>query len=182
MPVIRIKPEATTLPPERRRKLVEQLSQELAGGSTPGHPVIFEIPLDQRDAVDVFVIWHEWENVSWEDRESIIREAYGSSAERVGQPLGATFEEAMQQRLLPYAIVSAVLENPKHLEKMKLGVERERVYLEDIRKLMLEAGGIKLPNGRIELRFPTRAMADSALERLRAERIDGYWSPPFTPE
>jgi hypothetical protein len=173
---------ATAIPAELRASLLKQLGDEMKGPGTPGGPAIFEIPVDGPKKFDVLVVWQEWQNMRSEDRTNIILEAYGERRDRIVRAVGATYDEALQEQLLPYAIVSTVQENDKARRLMTPTPEKAQEFLERIRKVMLEEGGIRLPNGRVELRFPTRAMADRALERLHEKCLDGYWSPVFTPQ
>ena len=41
---------------------------------------------------------------------------------------------------------------------------------------MLDEGGIALDGGKVDLRFPTRAMAEAAHQRLVDLLPGGYWS------
>jgi hypothetical protein len=165
MPVIRTKPEPVALSSERHRELVGQLSRELAGKPTRGGPVIFEIPLDQRDEVDVFVVWQAWEGLRWEDRSSVILEAYQGLPTKVAQPLGVTYDEAVQQGLLPYAIEPNVHRGEKADEGR-------------LRDALLKQGAIELPDrgGTIRLLFPNRRMAESACDDLRKAVPEADWS------
>ena len=69
-------------------------------------PLIFEMPVEGPDRIEVLVVWHESENVPSMDRTNIIVEAYERKGERSAQAVGATYEEAMQQQLLSYSVVS----------------------------------------------------------------------------
>ena len=68
--------------------------------------MIFEIPVEQPDRIDVLVVWQEWENVPSMERTNIILEAYTEKDDKLAQAVGVTYEEAMEQQLLPYAVVS----------------------------------------------------------------------------
>ena len=50
---------------------------------------------------------------SAEDRTRLILDAYGDDQEKIAQALGVTYEEAIEQQLLPYTIVSAFETNHK---------------------------------------------------------------------
>lgn len=171
MPVIKMSDEATTtttLLPNVRKSLLTKLKNERKK-STEGGPVIFEIPLGT-DCFDVLVVWQEWAAVqSAEDRTRLILDAYGDEQEKIAQALGVTYEEAMQQRLLPYIIVSTLEREHKFARLVcnRDEIEVERL-LSDIRKDKRAKGGIVLPENRVELRFPTRAMADDACKKLCA--------------
>ena len=53
MPVIRGTSHRSDLTPQHRKELLDRLAKELSGPGTPGGPVIFEIPLEQSDKIDV---------------------------------------------------------------------------------------------------------------------------------
>jgi hypothetical protein len=170
MPVIRGRFTASLLTPERRAHLKERLVSELSGQRTPDGPLIFEIPLEQSDKFDVIVIWNEFEGLRAGDRDQIILEVYGDRRQQISMVMGATQREADDQSLLPYSVFSKVMViadnslpvNPKNLD--------------ELREAMLDEGGVVLDDGDVALRFPTRAMAEEAQERL-AERLPrGKWS------
>jgi hypothetical protein len=176
MPVIRMSTTTTTLPPDVRESLLTRLKDEF-DQSTEGGPVIFEIPLGI-ECFDVLVVWQEWANLRSEDRTRLILDAYGENQEKIAQALGVTYEEAIQQQLLPYTIVSA-FENHKFAwlvcDKNEGKAEK---LLADIRNDKRANGGIVLSKDRVELRFPTQAMADNICEKLRAAdtEYNSYWS------
>jgi hypothetical protein len=181
MPVIRMSDTTTTttlLPPEVRESFLTRLKKEFEQ-STEGGPVIFEIPLGT-ECFDVLVVWQDWAKVeSAEDRTRLILDAYGEKQEQIAQALGVTYEEAMQQQLLPYTIVST-FEKDHKLARLACNEDEGEVekLLADIRNDKRTHGGIVLPNGEVELRFPTRAMVDNTCEKLRAEHTEYrlYWS------
>lgn len=171
MPVIRGRFTTGVLTPERRAKLQEQLTDELSGQGTPGGPLIFEIPLGCSPRFDVIVIWEEFEGVAAEDRDRMLIEAYAPSGRRhlISTVIGATRQEADEQNLLPYFVFpkSAYRDEPSAVGP---------IDPTELRGAMLEEGGITLDNGRIALRFPTRAMAEDAQERLTERLPRGKWS------
>jgi hypothetical protein len=180
MPVIRMSDATTTttLAPEVRERLLTQLKNEF-NKSTESGPVIFEIPLGT-ECFDVLVVWQEWAKVqSAEDRTRLILDVYGEKQKEIAQALGVTYEEAIQQQLLPYTIVSSFETNDK-LAWLACGKDEGEVkkLLADIRSDKLANGGIVLPSGKVELRFPTRALTDSTRDKLRAAdtRYKDYWS------
>jgi hypothetical protein len=191
MPVHQMLPPAPakTIPPEQRRSLLEKLKREREGPATPGGPVIFEIPIDGPERIDVLVVWEEWQGVQPDDRTGVILEAYADRRDQIRQPMGVTYEEAMRDQLLPYAVVSQ-LENEELLSlliKNDAGrVEPEEAAAEKVRSrirdVKLKHGGIRLPNGSVELRFPARAMADNVHRELfeNEKSRSGYWSVVHT--
>jgi hypothetical protein len=180
MPVIRVDTSSTTTtpPPNVRLSLLEKLKNEFVNPSTEGGPVIFEIPVGST-CIDVLVVWQEWADVRSEDRSRLILDAYGEKQQQqIAQALGVTFEEAMQQQLLPYVVVST-LEREPTFALLLCSKDENKVakLMDEIRDAKRVNGGIFLPDGRIELRFPTRAMADSIYARLFADEKyrNFYW-------
>jgi hypothetical protein len=169
MPVIRTTP--TTLDPTLRQSLLTRLRNEIEGRPSSGGPVIFEIP-DGAERIDVLVVWEDWTELRSEDRTSLILDAYGKQ-QRIAQALGVTYGEATQQQLLPYAAVSAFEQHPK-FASLVCGNDQSKVkeLLAAVRMVKQTNGGIILPDGKIELRFPTRAMADNTFEKLIASEED----------
>ncbi|HZW35188.1 MAG TPA: hypothetical protein VFF52_30985 [Isosphaeraceae bacterium] len=162
MPVIRGRSTATAVTPERRAQLRERLTRERSGPGTPEGPLIFEIPLEQSDQVDVIVVWNEFQGVRVEDRDRVILDAYQDRRDQIAMAMGVTYQEAIDQHVLPYAVIPMA--------------HRGEVDLADLRKAMLEEGGIALDDGKVDLRFPTLAMAEAAHHRLCERLPQGYWS------
>jgi hypothetical protein len=160
MPVIRGSTKIKPLTPQRRAALVARLTAERQQPTQDG-PVLFEIPLEQSDRFDVMVVWQEWESVTSEDRSAIIREVYQGD-QNVAQALGVTYQEAMEQQLLPYAVVP--MARPDEIDPEK------------VREAMIQEGGIHLERDRVDLRFPTMAMAEASHQRLVQRLPRGYWS------
>ena len=165
MPLIRGTARQTILARDVRETLLKQLSDELAGRGVESGAVIFEIPLEHADTVDVLVVWQEFEDLRSEDRTALILEAYkqefGTGARTVSQALGVTYQEAMEQNLLPYAV-----------QPMARAGEADA---DTLRQAMRKAGGIRLPNEKVVLRFPTMAMAEDAHRQLCDALPRGYW-------
>jgi hypothetical protein len=162
MPVIRGTPTATVLTAERRSALVEQLAHELSGKRVPNGPVIFEIPLKESGRIDVLVVWEGFDGLASEDRTSSIVESYKDQERNIAQALGVTYHEAMEQHLLPYAVIP-----------MNRRGEADPARLRDA---MLEEGAISIPQDKVDLRFPTMTMAEAAHQRLCDRMPEGYWS------
>ena len=175
MPVIRIDSTTTTIPAEKRASYLATLKGEFVKGTDRG-PVIFEIPLGT-DCFDVLVVWQDWADWPTEDRTRLILDAYDEDRrEQIAQALGVTFEEAMQQQLLPYTIVSTLEREPK-MAYLVCGRDEGKVkeLMEEIRKAKLANGGIVFPDGKVELRFPKRSMLDSVFAKLTTVAKDLYW-------
>jgi hypothetical protein len=162
MPVVRGQPTIAPLDPDRRRALLGQLQSELRGETTKGGPVIFEIPVELPAKIDVLVVWQGWEGVRSEDRTDLILESYGENAHGIAQALGVTYAEALDQNLLPYSVVPMA--------------KRGEVTDTEVHQQMLQEGGIPLSEDRVDLRFPTMAMAEVAHRRLWDRFPRGYWS------
>jgi len=162
MPVIRGRSTTTALTAERRAQLRERLARELSGQGTPDGPLIFEIPLEQSDKLDVIVVWKEFEGLRAEDRSQVILDAYQDRRDQVAMAMGVTYQETIDQQLLPYAVIPIT----RHGEADP----------NEIRKAMLEEGGVALADQKIDLRFPTMAMAEAAHHRLCERLPQGYWS------
>ena len=105
VPVIRGKSSTIALTPSRRNTLLKQLVKELKGLPTANGPLVFEIPLEQSDRIDVLAVWQALEDLRSEDRTELILDAYKGQHRKIAQALGVTHQEAMEQQLLPYAVV-----------------------------------------------------------------------------
>ncbi|HEX3149391.1 MAG TPA: hypothetical protein VHR66_15060 [Gemmataceae bacterium] len=162
MPVIRGQAEVSVITAEQRKQVAEQLAMELAGKSIPDGPIIFEIPLDSQGRIDVLVMWEAWKPFSSTDRSNMIIEAYKASNLKIAQALGVTYQEAVEQQVLPYAVLPMIRQG--------------EVNEEDVKKAMLAEGGILLKSGKIDLRFPTMLLAEQAHKRLTDALPKGYWS------
>ena len=162
MPIIKGQHSAAILSPSRRQTLLEQMLNEIEGKGKPNGPLIFEIPLDYSDKLDILVVWDEWEDIRSEDRSSLILEAYGNNQGKIAQALGVTYQETVEQNLLPYAVVPMIREGEFDPSK--------------VRNAMLEEGGIALPSEKVDLRFPTMSMAETAHRHLCEKLPRGYWS------
>ena len=113
--------------------------------------------------MDVLVVWEEWAGIRSEDRTKLILAAHQDQQEAIAQALGVTYREALEQHLLPYAV-------------MTMTRPGDDVVPAKLRDAMLAEGGIVLPGDRIDLRFPTLAMAEDAHRRLTELLPGGYWS------
>lgn len=92
----------------------------------------------------------------------MILAAYNGSTLQVAQALGVTHPEAIEQQVLPYSVVPMM--------------RRSEINEEDVKQAMLAEGGFALPNGKVDLRFPTMALAEQAHKRLADALPKGYWS------
>jgi hypothetical protein len=160
MPVVRGEAKFTPISDERRREMLNWLKDEI-GKSTPGGPAIYEIPFDSWDRIDVIVVWDEFNQVSSMDRTNLIMEAYVGRQSKIAQALGVTYQEAIEQNLLPYAV-----------QPMNGSGE---VDTAELRKAMIEEGAMLRPGDKIELRFPSKNMAKAAYQRLCKKIPQGAW-------
>jgi hypothetical protein len=161
MPVIRGEQATAPLKPEYRKAIVDSLRKELSGKPVPEGPVVYEIPLgDER--LDVLVVWQAWKSIRASDRSAIITDAYGPNAKNIAQALGVTYEEALDQQLLPYAVVPMI--RPGEADEGEL------------RRLMRAEGAFCLFGDKLDLRFPTMEMAEVAHRKLTKKMPKGYWS------
>ena len=125
-------------------------------------PIVFEIPIELSDKKDVLVVWEAWRDIRSEDRSSIILEAYGEDGGSIAQALGVTYDEAIEQQVLPYAV------QPMN--------RRGEADPEAVRNAMIRQGGILFGDKKVDLRFPSLQLAQDAFERLVQDLPTGYWS------
>lgn len=159
MPIIKGTERAfTSLDPLKRDELTAAIRRELHGENTLGGPVIFEIPLDDSGRMDVIVVWNEFESLRSHDREWLIMNAYGpDQGAQIAQVIGVTVAEAIEQDLLPYSVypVGAASATSNTI----------------IADAMREMGAMTLPDGNLELRLPTLAIARQVRVRLEEKRV-----------
>src|SRR5271157_2408977 len=166
MPVIRGRSSAKKLTDEQRGLLLSRLADERQGLSTQGGPVIFEIPLEQSDKLDVMVVWEAWQGVRSEDRTRLIQEAYREQQDSLALALGVTYEEAIEQGLLPFRV------RPRFRQQVDF---RE----EALRSASLSVGGFERPDNVIELRYPSRTVAEETIRRLEELLPGTEWSVSY---
>jgi hypothetical protein len=175
MPVIRVgtTTTSTTLAPVQRESLLTKLKHEIEGPGSKDGPVIFEVPAGT-ECFDVLVVWEDWAQVRSEDRTHLILEAYGETQHKIAQALAVTFDEAMKEQLLPYAVAS-IFEREEKLRRLVYKDEADK-KLHEIRAAKEEQGGFfSRPDGTIELRFPTRAMAEQVRNALVDKHNEFQW-------
>jgi hypothetical protein len=162
MPVIRGETSENAVSDIQRRAVAEQLTREISGEVTPNGPVVFEIPLHHSGKMDVLVVWDAWLPFDSEDRSDIILQAYKADQDKIAQALGVSYQEALEQQVLPYAVLPMA--------------RRGEADEEELKRLMIAEGGFPLPLGKVDLRFPTMALAEKAHRRLADRLPKGYWS------
>ena len=163
MPVIRLTATGSVFKNEDREAMISELAKEL-GQATENGPVIFEIPLYGGEKIDVLVVWEKWKDkeVPSQARSDIILAAYGKKKAKIAQPLGVTYKEAIEQNLLPYAVVPMTRKN--------------EVPGDQLRRVMKKYGGFVFGDDKVDLRFPTMEMARDVHQKLVDEMPKGYWS------
>jgi hypothetical protein len=151
-----------------RSEFIKVLAKELTvESSTPRQPFIFEQEIPETDTFHVIVFWERWTDVPPEERSSIILDAYEqadpATAPNVTIAMGVTMDEAIRMNLLPFRVESAIRNANSGVNVGKL------------KKTMLEQGAVERSGG-LELRFPTRQLAEEALERLCNKAPEGNWT------
>ncbi len=113
---------------------------------------------------DVLVVWEKWKEkaVPAQSRSEIILAVYGEKASKIALALGVTYKEAMEQNLLPYAVVPMTRKNDISTAQLQAVMKKQGCYM--------------LEDGKVELRFPTMEMARQVHEQLVDELPRGYWS------
>ena len=119
MPVIRGRAHVSVITAEQRQSVAQQLALELTGVPTPSGPVIFEIPFEPQDRIDVLVVWDAWQPFSSTERSDMILAAYNGSQAQIAQALGVTYQEAIEQQVLPYAVMPMLRRGEIHEEDVK---------------------------------------------------------------
>ena len=161
MPVIRGRVRVSAVTAEERERVARQLADELNGASAPGGPVIFEMPLEGQDRFDVVVVWDVWGPFTSTDRSDLILEAYQSRQSQVALALGVTYQEAIEQSVLPYEVEPLA--------------RRGELDQDEAKRAMFAEGGFTLGDGRGRLRFPALSLAEEAHMRLADAFPQGCW-------
>jgi hypothetical protein len=180
MPVIRpagrAEPIATV-----REHLADLLVKELMGERSRMGPVIFELPTDEANRVDVIVVWEAWQSLPVEARIEVVRAAY-DRFEKVLESSVHTIDPGKPREPLaptPASVICASWEDLTTFDllpyKIQPGAGGSEVDLEDVRLLMIEVGAIWTPFG-VQLRFPNKEMATSVYTRLMEEMPEARWS------
>jgi hypothetical protein len=170
MPLIRSPKIELSLTDEKRKELLQQLENELAGKPSSGKsaweiPLVFEMLLERlngpSDRMDVLVVWDAFRDIRSEERTDLISDAYHERADLIVQALGATPAEALDQCLLPYHVMH--MDRPGETDP------------DEMRKALLDEGAFQLGQ-RLELYLPTRKMAEAAQARLNERVPNGRWA------
>jgi len=180
MPVIRPagreQPLATV-----REHLADLLVKELMGERSRMGPVIFELPTDQPDQVDVIVIWEAWKSLPTEARSEVVRDAYDRFARVLESSIHQIDPSKPREPLVPSpaSVTCATWEDLSTFDLLPYKIQPtagdHEVDPEDVRLLMIEAGAIWTPFG-VQLRFPTKEMATDVYARLIKEMPEARWS------
>ena len=171
MPVIRGQSKLKSLEIGEGNALSAELASEFGGAGITAHPTpyIFEIPRDFSKEFGVIVVWNKFEGLATEDRTKIIRDAYRKRAKKSKVPApydvqGLTVRETLESGALPYSITPTA-----HYP------EDDGEYRTEWNNRMLDAGAIPGLDGRPELRFPTRDMAEQVLGEMISKMPDAHW-------
>jgi hypothetical protein len=164
MPVIKLTATGSVLNDADKAAIISQLTKELEEAPTADGPVIFEIPLSGGDKFDVLVVWEKWKenNIPTQTRSEMIMAAYGDKTDKIALPLGVTYQEAMEQNLLPYAVIPMARKNEVPAEQLKASMKKY--------------GAFALPGDKVDLRLPTIELASDIHKKLVDELPKAYWS------
>jgi hypothetical protein len=159
-----------TMSPALREEIVSAIANELRSAPALGGPLVYETEIPQTGTYHVFVVWQRWRDVPSEYRSSIILDAYQrvdpSMASHITIATGITMEEAIELGLLPYQVVA--------MRKKGDPVPEERLT-----KALLDEGAVETAAG-VQLRFPTKELADQAYMHL-VDKVPGpYWAVEHT--
>ncbi|MBY0524616.1 MAG: hypothetical protein K2R98_14525 [Gemmataceae bacterium] len=153
-----------------RDQIVETLARELEKPGEVGEPLIFENPIQFTDKFFVVVIWSAWAGLAWSQRPAVILDAYrkydqehpeAKKSARITTASGMTWEEADLAAFFPYSIAP--------------NAHSGMVDPEEVKKVMLEEGGIETPTG-TKLRFKLRESAEKAYSRLEKKLPSAGWA------
>ncbi len=180
MPVIRPagrkQPIATV-----REHLTDLLVKELMGERSRMGPVIFELPTEQANRVDVIVVWEAWKSLPSESRIEVVRDAYGRFATALESSIHQIDPNKPRDVLVPSpaSVICATWEDVATLNLLPYKIQPtaigDAVDQEDMRLLMIENGAIWTPFG-VQLRFPNEEMAADVHARLMEEMPEARWS------
>jgi len=163
MPVIKLTATGSVLNDADKSAIVAQLNKELQSPTDDG-PVIFEIPLSGEGKFDVLVVWEKWKEkaVPAQTRSDMILAAYGDKKNKIALPQGVTYQEAIEQNLLPYAVIPMARKNEVSAELLKASMKKY--------------GAFTLPGEKVDLRLPTIELASDIHKKLVDELPKAYWS------
>jgi len=179
MPVIRPagrkQPIATV-----RDHLTDLLVKELMGERSRMGPVIFELPTDQANRVDVIVVWEAWKSLPPEARSEVVRDAYQRFARVLESSLQIDPNEPRDLLVpTPASVTCATWDDLTNLDLLPYKIQptagEDAFDPEDARLLMTEVGAIWTPFG-VQLRFPNKEMATDVYARLMTEMPEARWS------
>jgi hypothetical protein len=180
MPVIRPagrkQPIATV-----RDNLTDLLVKELMGERSRMGPVIFELPTDQANQVDVIVVWEAWKSLPLEARSQVVRDAYQRFARVLESSLHQIDPNKPRDLLVPTpaSVTCATWDDLTTLDLLPYKIQptagEDAFDPEDARLLMTEVGAIWTPFG-VQLRFPNKEMATDVYARLMTEMPEARWS------
>lgn len=152
---------------QTKDRLVGQLARRIAAPATLDEPFILQDRVPQTRTRHVVVIWDKWSDLDRSGRSKIILDAY-EKAEVLGNDslsvaMGLTQQEAMQMGYLQYSIIT-------------LRKNSDPVTLEQLKQAMESVGGIHVRTGSLlQLRFPTKELAQEAYRQLVTQIPGPYW-------
>jgi hypothetical protein len=157
MPVIRKLPSTSS----GHDELVERLVNELRTPALVGQPLILENTVGDTDHFNVYVIWDRWKGLPQASRQRVIRSSYQqldlNRWSKVPIAMGLTYREAIEEGVLPVRLVP-------------WDWAGEGSALPDgLPEAMIAEGAIAMPDGQLELRFPTHEAAEEAFRRLHGK-------------
>lgn len=142
------------------KRLDDRLVEELRKNNEVGQPVILENTY-ATGRTRVIVIWDEWQNLTQEERSTVIYSAYrklGAQEPQLQIALsnGLTFPEASAAGMLPYRILPALRKS-----------DQGKVSAERCKEEMIKQGASLLFDPEMpELRFTDELQADLCYARL----------------
>ncbi|MGA2703914.1 MAG: hypothetical protein ABSH35_22800 [Isosphaeraceae bacterium] len=144
-------------------------------------PVIFELPTDQANQVDVIVVWEAWKSLPLEARSQVVRDAYQRFARVLESSLHQIDPNKPRDLLVPTpaSVTCATWDDLTTLDLLPYKIQptagEDAFDPEDARLLMTEVGAIWTPFG-VQLRFPNKEMATDVYARLMTEMPEARWS------
>ena len=146
--------------------LVERLVEELARDARTGQPFVYINNVGQTGSFHVTVVWDAWQDLSAQQRSSIIMDALEQHdpAKRghITIAMGLTGEEARRLGILRFKIQLM----PKKCEESQQG---------QLKKLLRDEGAFETHEG-LQLLFRTEEQANEAYDRLQTAAPGNHWA------
>jgi hypothetical protein len=138
--------------------LVNRLADELKSQRETGQPMVYEQSFEG-GRIRTTVVWDDWASLSYEDRTSIILEAYGRAEgadfrKNIVLASGLTVPEAESAGMLPFQVIAALRKD-------------DPVTAEQCREAMIDVGAsVLFDPERPQLRLATAEEADATVNAL----------------